>query len=156
MSRAMEAKTVLGSEARELQWYPPWRTTVGALLVIHHLFLQLYLLRRNHLGNRIQMQIFGRAHGHSDSPVNMVVWSFQEKRRLQIMAALGRFIIDKREAVKVGDLDKNVESRPVVKPNFTTDFPEAVVREGAGGLTVRREEEGMLRTIIDATGVGDN
>ena len=34
------------------------------------------------------------------------------------------------EAVKVGDLDKNMESKKVLTPKFTTDFPEAVVREG--------------------------
>ena len=34
----------------------------------------------------------------------------------------GRFImVDNREAVKVGELDKNVESRKVVKPKFTTE-----------------------------------
>ena len=31
------------------------------------------------------------------------------------------------EAFKVGEPDKNEESRKVVKPNFTTDFREAAV-----------------------------
>ena len=38
--------------------------------------------------------------------------------------------------MKVGNEEKNVESRPVVKPKFTTDFPEAVVGEGADELTL--------------------
>ena len=36
------------------------------------------------------------------------------------------------EVVKNGEPDKNVESRKVVMPIFTTDFLEAVVREGVG------------------------
>ena len=38
--------------------------------------------------------------------------------------------VDNHEAVKVGDVETNVESKEVVKPKFTTDFPEAVVRSG--------------------------
>ena len=34
----------------------------------------------------------------------------------------------------------------MVKPKFTTDFPEAVVREGADELALRADEEGALRT----------
>ena len=53
------------------------------------------------------------------------------KRWLKIMNGLRRFImVDNHEAVKVGDVAKKMESRPAVKPNFTTDFPEAVVRGG--------------------------
>ena len=51
--------------------------------------------------------------------------------------------------------ENNVASRPVVKLKFTTDFLEAVVQEGADE-TPRREEEGMLRTFVDTTAVGDN
>ena len=36
----------------------------------------------------------------------------------------------------------------MVKPKCTANFPEAVVREG--------EEEGMLRTFLDTTSVGDS
>ena len=56
---------------------------------------------------------------------------------------------------KVGELDKNVESRKVVKPEFAADFLEAVVREGRDVLTLRADEEGALRTLIDTTNVGD-
>ena len=41
----------------------------------------------------------------------------------------------------------------MVKPKFTTDFPEAVVREGADELTLRTEEDGMLRTFLETTDV---
>ena len=55
-----------------------------------------------------------------------------EKRRLQLTDGLRSFIIvDNNEAVKLGDTDKEMVSRPVVKPKFTTEFPEAVVPEGA-------------------------
>ena len=56
-------------------------------------------------------------------------------------------MVDTHESVKVGDSEKNMESRKVMKPKFTTDFPE----EGADELTLRCEEEGMLRTFIDNT-----
>ena len=49
-------------------------------------------------------------------------------------------MVDNHEAVKVGDSEKNMESRPVVKPNFTTDLLEAVVRDRSEKLTLRREE----------------
>ena len=61
-----------------------------------------------------------------DSPVKMVVQ--------EIMDGLRRFVVDSGEAVKVGDLEKNMGSRKVVTPKFTTDFLEAAVREGAGEL----------------------
>ena len=34
----------------------------------------------------------------------------------------------------------------MLKPKFTTDFPEAVVREAADELALRADEEGALRT----------
>ena len=43
----------------------------------------------------------------------------------------------------------------MVKPKFTTDFPGAVVREGADELTLRAHEEGAVRSFIDTTNVGD-
>ena len=52
-----------------------------------------------------------------------------------------------------------MESRKVMKPKFTTDFPDAVVREGADELTLRatlRAEGGVLRTFSDTTDVGDS
>ena len=41
------------------------------------------------------------------------------------------------------ELETKKESHPFVKPKFTADFPQAVVREGADELTLRGEEEGM-------------
>ena len=72
------------------------------------------------------------------------------------MQELREFItMDNQEVVKIGTEEKIRESLPLVKPTFTTDFPEAVVREGADELTLRRQE-GMLRTCIDATNVGNS
>ena len=41
-----------------------------------------------------------------------------------------------------------------MKPKFTTDFPEAVVREAADELTLRGEADSR-RTFINTTNVGD-
>ena len=84
----------------------------------------------------------------------MVVQGFPEKRRLKIMDGFRRFIMVDTHAVKVGDLEKNMESRPAAMPNFT-DFPDVVVQEGADELTQRRQG-GALRTPIGTTNVGDN
>ena len=62
-------------------------------------------------------------------------------------------MMEKREATKIGDSENAQESLPV-KPKFSADFPEAVGREGVDELTLRREEEVMLRTFIDTTNVG--
>ena len=92
-----------------------------------------------------------------DSPVKTVVQGLEERSRLKMMDELTRFMmVDNFETVQVGDLDKNMESKKVVKPKFTTDFPEAVTREGADELTLRAEEAGMLRTFMDTTDVGDS
>ena len=91
-----------------------------------------------------------------DGPVKMVVQGLQERSRPRLMDGLRKFImVENHEAVKVGEPDKNMESRKVVKPKFTTDFLEAVVREGSDELTLRADGEGALRTFIDTTNVGD-
>ena len=45
-------------------------------------------------------------------------------------------------AVKIRDLETETRSKKVVKPNFTTDYPGAFIREGADELTLRAHEEG--------------
>ena len=45
---------------------PSLWTTVGTHLVNHHLFVQVYLPPRNHLGSRIQKQMLQGARGHSE------------------------------------------------------------------------------------------
>ena len=52
------------------------------------------------------------------------------------MDGLKKFIaVDKYAAVNIGDLEKETKSKRVVKPEFTTDFPGVVVRQGADELT---------------------
>ena len=64
---------------------------------------------------------------------------------LKMVEELRRFnTVDNQEAVKIGELEKSLESLTLVKPTFTADFPESVLREGADQLTLRRCEEGML------------
>ena len=60
---------------------------------------------------------------------------------------------DNHEAVKVGDVHRETRSKTVVKPKFKA--PRAVIREGAGELTSRGREEGVLRTFSDTSNVGD-
>ena len=40
-------------------------------------------------------------------------------------------------------------------PRFTTDFPRAVVREGALELTVRAHETGVVRSFINTANLGN-
>ena len=42
----------------------------------------------------------------------------------------------------------------MMKPKFTTYFPDAAVREGADELALRAAE-GVLRSFMDTTNVGD-
>ena len=93
------------------------------------------------------LKIVAKRQDDGDSPVKMVVQGFQEKSRLKIWTG--------SEGSIIGDFAKSMESRKVVNPKFTTDFPEAVVREGADELTLRAEE-GLLRTFADTTDVGDS
>ena len=84
-----------------------------------------------------------------DSPVEVLVEHLQKRSRLEMMEKLRRFItMDNHEAVKNGNLEKTQDSLPVLKPKFTADFPEAVVREGADELILRREgEEGYVAAL---------
>ena len=56
-------------------------------------------------------------------------------------------MVENHEAVKVGDSEKNMESRQVVKPKFTKDSPDAMVREKADELTLRGDEEGNVAPL---------
>ena len=65
-----------------------------------------------------------------------------------MMVELRKFItMDNQEAVKLGDLEKTQESLPKVEPKFTTDVPEAVVREEADDQRKRRREPHRCRDI---------
>ena len=44
----------------------------------------------------------------------------------------------------------------MVELRFTVDILDAVVREGADQLTLRRGEQGTQRTLSNNTNVGDN
>ena len=63
--------------------------------------------------------------------------------------------VDNHEAVKVGDLHQESRSKRVGRPRFATELSGAVIREGADELTLRAQEEGVLRTFIDTSNVGD-
>ena len=88
------------------------------------------------------------------SPVGLLVEGLQERSRIKMMDELRRFTtVNDHQLVKTGTLEKTLASLSVVEPQFTVDFPAAVVREGADEVTLRREE-GMLRTFINTTNVG--
>ena len=77
-------------------------------------------------------------HKDGDSPVENIVAVLVKKSRKGSMDGLREFIeVDKHEAVKVCGLRKGIKSVQVVKPKFTSDFPEAVIQEGADELTLR-------------------
>ena len=63
--------------------------------------------------------------------------------------------IGNHAAVKIGNLEKGARSKKVVKPRFATDFPGAVVPEGVDDVRLRADEEGVLRTFINTTNVGN-
>ena len=73
------------------------------------------------------------------------------------MDGLRKFIeVDNPQAAKVGGVRQGIKSSQVVKPKFSADFPEGIMREGADELTLRAEEEGARRTFIDTTHVEDH
>ena len=81
----------------------------------------------------------------ADSPFQNLVTGFLEKSRKGTMDGLRKFIeVDNHEAVKVGGLHRDIKSFKVVRPKFTTDFPGAVIREGAGEVTLRAHGKGAL------------
>ena len=55
--------------------------------------------------------------------------------------------------MNVGCSRQSTKSIKVMKPQFTADFPEAVIREGAEELTSRPEGVGSRRTFVDTTHV---
>ena len=50
----------------------------------------------------------------------------------------------------VGDLRQGTRSLQVWKPKYSEAFPEATVREGADGLTLRADEVGTQRAFTNA------
>ena len=91
-----------------------------------------------------------------DSSVGKIVSGLLENSRSRMMDGVWKFTaVDNHEAVKVGDLHRETKSKKVEKPKHTTVFRGAVIREGADELTLRAHEEGVLRTCIDTSNVGD-
>ena len=71
----------------------------------------------------------------------MIVPGLLKESRVRIMDWLRLIIaLGNCAAVEIGDLEKETRSKKVVKPNFATDYPGAVIREGE--LTLRAHEEG--------------
>ena len=85
-----------------------------------------------------------------DSPIQSIVTGLHERSRKGIMEGLRSFIKeDNHCAVDVGHLRKGKRPFKVQKPNFSEDYPEAAIREGADELTLRVEEVGTLDHIED-------
>ena len=81
----------------------------------------------------------------------------QERSKLKMREELKRFItVDNHGAMKISDLERTLASLLLVEAKFSKeDCPHAAVRQGAE-LTLRKGEEGGLRTFIDTTDVGDS
>ena len=76
-----------------------------------------------------------------DSPIQSIVTGLHERSRKGIMDGLRSFVEkDNHSAVDVGHLRRGVRPFHVQKPNFREDYPDAAIREGADGLTLRAEE----------------
>ena len=87
-----------------------------------------------------------------DSPIESIVTGLHEKSRKGIMDGLTGFIkVDNHSAgaVDVGGLCGGTKSIQVKKPQFSEAFKEAFIRDGADELTLRAEEVGLLRTLVD-------
>ena len=67
-----------------------------------------------------------------DSPIQSIVTSLPDRR-----------------AVDVGHLRKGMKPFTVQKPNFSEDYPEAAIREGADEFTLRVDEVGTQRTLVN-------
>ena len=80
-----------------------------------------------------------------------------EGLRMKIKSELRRFfVVDSREAVKIGDLEDNSAAIKVVRPKFSKGIDQnAAIREGVDELTLREGEEGTLRSFNNTTNVGD-
>ena len=72
------------------------------------------------------------------------------------MNELKRFIeVDNHEAVNIGDFEKNLSAIKVVGPDFSKEiFPDAAVWEGVDEWTLRRGEEGFLRSFSNTPNRG--
>ena len=91
-----------------------------------------------------------------DSAVRMIVQGLLEKNRRKRMDRCRLLnAVDNHAAVKIGSLEKGARSKNVVKPRFATDFPGAVIPEGVDDVRLRADEEGVLRTFINTTNVGN-
>ena len=98
-----------------------------------------WLMRQGTCDNLINvLTVLTNQQKDGDIPVGIIVTGLLE--RPQEVHCSGQ-----HEAVKGGDLHRD---KKVVQPKFTTDFPGAVILEGADELTLRAHEEGVLRTFI--------
>ena len=77
-----------------------------------------------------------------DSLVQVLVEGLRERSRLKMTEGLRKFIVDIHEAVKLGDLEKTLESLSVVEPQFGSALPDVTVREGVDELPLEKGEEG--------------
>ena len=90
-----------------------------------------------------------------DSPIQSIVTGLHERSRKGIMEKLRSFIKeDNHCALDVGRLSKGKRPFKVQKPNFSEDYPEAAIREGADELTLRIEEVGTILTTWRTTDGG--
>ena len=102
------------------------------------------------------LKLFTKQQKDGHSRVENIVTGLLEKDRKGVVDGLRKFIaVDTHEVVRVGGLRQGINSFKVVEPKFTADFSDAIIREGAGELTLRAEEEGVRRTCIHTTNVED-
>ena len=64
--------------------------------------------------------------------------------------------IDNHSAVDVSHFRRCMRPFHVQKPNFSGDYPEAAVREGADDLTLRAEEVKTLNACVNIDHIEEN
>ena len=86
-----------------------------------------------------------------DSPIQSIVTYPHERSRRGIMDGLRRRFIhaDDHSALDVARLRQGIRSLKVQKPKFSEAFQEAAIREGADEFTLRADEVGTQRAVIN-------
>ena len=79
-----------------------------------------------------EVKLLANQQKDGDSPIQSIVTGLHESSREGIMEGLRSFIKEENHcAVDVGHWRKGMRPCKVQKPNFSEDYPEAAIREGA-------------------------
>ena len=90
-----------------------------------------------------QQKLLANQQEDGDSPIKSIATGLNQRSRMGLLDGLRSFTgVDNRSAVDVGGWRRGTRMLPVKKPQFSEDFPDAIMREGADELTLRTDEVG--------------